>query len=378
MILNPMNLTASHRKLLVVDDEPLVRQTLDFCLRDDYEVIAVSSGEEALEAVRKEAFPVVILDLCMEGLSGIETLKKLKEIRETQNVIILTAYQTVESAMSAVNLGAFCYLTKPFEQARLRDAVARGFDAFDHQVAREREMKERLIHVHDAFFSLLCHEFNTPMNIVLGFSDLLAAAVTDPEQISWVEEIRKSGTHLHEILMEIVDYTAASHHAISGKQSLFNARELLSPLVSHFLQKDIVVEFAEGCSPTRLLSGPSESVLMLARKLISMAVHNGSRHVNVTSWVDAIDDGEKALLSIEVTGTGLSQKSLASVDMTELFEPFQSPGKNACRPQMAPGLELATSRKIAEYTGGTVEVFPAEEDELGLIAKIPVRLYSGT
>jgi len=373
-----MNLTASHRKLLVVDDEPLVRQTLDFCLRDDYEVVAVSSGEEALEAVRREPFPVVILDLCMEGLSGIETLKKLKEIRETQNVIILTAYQTVESAVSAVNLGAFCYLTKPFEQARLREAVARGFDAFDHQVARERELKERLIHVHDAFFSLLCHEFNTPMNIVLGFSDLLAASVTDPEQSSWVEEIRRSGTQLHEILMEIVDYTAASHHAISGKQSIFNAKELLSPLASHFLAKDIVVEFAEGCSPTRLLTGPSESVVMLTRKLISMAANNGSRHVSVTSWVDAIDDGKKALLNIEVTGTGLSGNSLAPVDMAEFFEPFQSPGKEARSQRMAPGLELATSRKIAEYAGGTVEIFPVEKDELGLIAKIPVQMYSGS
>lgn len=369
-----MNLTASPRKLLVVDDEPLVRQTLDFCLRDDYDVVAVASGEEALAAVRKESFPVIILDLCMEGLSGIETLKRLKEMREVQNVIILTAYQTLESAVSALNLGAFCYLTKPFEQARLREAVAQGFDAFDHQVARERDLQQRLVHVHDSFFSLLCHEFNTPMNIVLGFSDLLAAAVTDPEQSGWVEDIRKAGTHLHEILMEIVDYTAASHNAISGKKSVFCTKELLAPLAGYFSSKNVRVEFSEGCSPARLLTGPAESVKMIARKMISMAVHNNSGLICFDNWVDAVNGGGKAVLHMEVTGTGLSKSTMDQAAIESLFDPFQFPGNNADGQRMALGLELATCRKIAEYAGGSVDVFHAQNDELGLLAKIPVKL----
>lgn len=370
-----MNLTASPRKLLVVDDEPLVRQTLDFCLRDDYHVVAVASGEEALAAVRKETFPVIILDLCMEGLSGIETLKRLKEIREVQNVIILTAYQTLESAVSALNLGAFCYLTKPFEQARLREAVARGFDAFDHQVARERDLQQRLVHVHDSFFSLLCHEFNTPMNIVLGFSDLLAASVTDPEQSGWVEDIRKAGTHLHEILMEIVDYTAASHHAISGKASTFCPKELLTPLIGYFKSKNTVMELSEGCSPSRLLTGPAESVTMLTRKMVSMASHNNSSRIRVDNWVDAVNGGGKAILHIEVTGTGLSKAGMDPAAIESLFDPFQFPVDSAGGQRMALGLELATSRKIAEYAGGSVDFFHAENDELGLLAKIPVTLF---
>lgn len=369
-----MKLTTPHRKLLVVDDEPLVRQTLDFCLRDDYEVVAVASGEEAVAAVRKEAFPVVILDLCMEGLSGIETLKRLKEVRETQNVIILTAYQTLESAVNALNMGAFCYLTKPFEQARLREAVARGFDAFDHQVLREREMKERLLHVHDAFFSLLCHEFNTPMNIVLGFSDLLASSISDPEQSSWVEEIRKSGSHLHEILMEIVDYTAASHNAIAGKQSVFSPGELLAPLAALYGSKNIRVDISEGCFPTRVLTGPAESVVLIARKLVSMAAHNHSRRVFIETWLDGLDSGGDALLCIEVTGTGLSQKSFDPQSLADLFEPYHVSNPHAAKQPIAIGLELATSRKIAEFAGGTVGIFRAQNDEFGLIAKIPVRI----
>lgn len=367
-----MNFTASHRKLLVVDDEPLVRQTLDFCLRDDYEVHSVASGEEAIAAVKKEPFPVVILDLCMKGLSGLETLKKLKEIREEQNVIILTAYQTLENAVSALNLGAFCYLTKPFEQVRLREAVAQGFDAFDHQMIREKETKERLHHIHDTFFSMLCHEFNTPMNIVLGFSDLLAASVTDHEQSAWVEEIRRSGTHLHDILMEIVDYTAASHNALSGRKSTFCPKELLDQLVGQFADRNIQLLVSEGCAPTRLVTGPSESVTLIARKLISMAAHNNSKRVSIDTWVDAFGSQGKAVLHIEVTGTGLSQDG---TDRDSLFEPFRA-GLDTSGQRMALGLELATSRKIAEFAGGTIEAFRAENNEFGLLALIPVQLFS--
>ncbi len=369
-----MNLTLAHRKVLVVDDEPQVRQTLDFCLRDEYEIVSVASGEEALAAARKESYPVIILDLCLEGLSGLETLKKLKEIRETQNVIILTAFQTAESAVSALNLGAFCYLTKPFEDMELREAVARGVDAFDHQVAREREMKERLLHVHDAFFSMLCHEFNTPMNIVLGFSDLLAASLTDPEQVAWLEEIRKSGSQLHGILMEVVDYTAASHHADTGQHSIFCPRELLTPLVANFEARSICVTVSEGCSPSRSVSGPSRAVFLIARKLVSMASHGKPSNISLCTWVDAMDDGLKALLHLEVTGTGLFPERLDPEILAELFEPYRSSSSHVSGERMALGLELATSRKIAEYSAGSIEVFPAENDELGFLAKIPVRL----
>lgn len=355
----------------MVDDEPLVRQTLDFCLRDDYQVHAVASGEEAIAAVKKEPFPVVILDLCMKGLSGLETLKKLKEIRAEQNVIILTAYQTLENAVSALNLGAFCYLTKPFEQVRLREAVAQGFDAFDHQVLREKEMKERLHHIHDTFFSMLCHEFNTPMNIVLGFSDLLASSVTDHEQSAWVEEIRRSGTHLHDILMEIVDYTAASHNAISGRKSTFCPKELLDQLVGQFADRNIQLVVSGGCAPTRLVTGPSESVTLIARKLIGMAAHNNSKRICIDTWVDAFGSGGKAILHIEVTGTGLSQ---AGSDRESLFEPYREPGRDSSGQRMALGLELATSRKIAEFAGGTIEAFRANNNEFGLLAMVPVQL----
>ncbi len=116
-----------HRKVLVVDDEPLVRETLDYCLNDEYDITAAASGEEAIELAKQDDFPVVLLDLRMDGISGLETLRRLKQLHASQNVVILTAYESTESAIEALNLGAYSYLTKPFRQNRLKEVISRAF-----------------------------------------------------------------------------------------------------------------------------------------------------------------------------------------------------------------------------------------------------------
>jgi CheY-like chemotaxis protein len=217
-----------HRKVLVVDDEPLVRETLDYCLNDEYDITAAASGEEAIELSKQEDFPVVLLDLRMDGISGLETLRRLKQLHAMQNVVILTAYESTESAIEALNLGAYSYLTKPFRQNRLKEVISKGIQDYDQNTRRTREMQQRLMGVHDNFLSLLCHEFNTPLTSILGFSELLSEVDLDEEQKAWVHNIQNSGSHLHDILMEIVDYIGASHLASEGVKEDFTLRNVLS------------------------------------------------------------------------------------------------------------------------------------------------------
>jgi CheY-like chemotaxis protein len=362
------------RKLLVVDDEPLVRQTLRLCLQDEYEVTTVASGEEAIEASLREPFPVVILDLCMEGLSGLETLKRLKKIRAVQNVIILTAYESTESAISALNFGAFNYLTKPFERGRLKQVVSRGFDAYDQQSLRKQEMQQRLMSVHDTFFSLMCHEFNTPLHVILGYADLLSQCLKDPEHLSWAREIHQSGDYLHDILMEVIDYIAASHLATAGIESEFRAAELLEPMVDTFRETGVDVQldtdFAQGVT----MVGPSKSIFLIARKLVRMASHQ-SRNIRVEVRIEAgARAGSDARLSIEVTGTGARVQPGRQSELERLFEPYRFHPDDAAGSRSSLGLELATCRKIAEYAHGSVDSIFSSNGEIGLMAEIPVTL----
>lgn len=357
----------------MVDDEPLVRETLEFCLEDSYDVTAVSSGEEAIAASQREDFPVVILDLCMQGLSGLETLKRLKKIREEQNIIILTAYQSMESAITALNLGAFNYLTKPFDRSDLKEVIARGFEVYDQQIYRSRDLRRRLMSVHDTFFSLLCHEFNTPLNVILGFGEMLGDNISDAEHRAWVEEIKKSGHHLHEVLMEIVDYIGASNLAEAGMEKEFELGVLFAEVAAAFRDQEVEVRYPDRPLLQWKLRGPAQSIQVITRKLVRMASHKSSR-ISLSVRAESLDESGDARLRLEVTGTGLTRSHLKGKNLEQLFEPYEFTIVNSSGQRASLGLELATCRKIAEYAKGSVSGFFNSRGELGIAAEVGVKI----
>jgi ActR/RegA family two-component response regulator len=118
----------SKRKILVVDDEITVAKSIrQAILSDDYAVDTALSGEEALKKDKENAYDLVITDLMMPGISGLNLLKALKEARPAVNVIMVTGYPTIKTAVESVKMGAFDYLPKPFTPADLRGLVARAF-----------------------------------------------------------------------------------------------------------------------------------------------------------------------------------------------------------------------------------------------------------
>ena len=102
-------------RVLIVDDEPLMRNFLAEALkRDSYEVSVAENGKRALSLVKSHSFDLVITDMKMPEMSGLELLRKVKEILPSAIVIVMTAFGTIENAVEAMRLGAFTYLLKPF------------------------------------------------------------------------------------------------------------------------------------------------------------------------------------------------------------------------------------------------------------------------
>jgi two-component system response regulator PilR (NtrC family) len=123
-------MTASkHGTILVVDDEEIMREILETLLtREGYEVKLAASGAEGLEMARALPFDAAIVDIMMPGLDGIATLDELKRIDEDLAVIIITAYASVESAISAMKAGAFDYVTKPFKNEEVLVVVRNAME----------------------------------------------------------------------------------------------------------------------------------------------------------------------------------------------------------------------------------------------------------
>jgi DNA-binding NtrC family response regulator len=103
--------------ILLVDDEKSVRTTLAILLQKmGYRVEESSSGADAIEKLKSQFFDLVITDLKMEPVDGIQVLKNVKEINPSSEVVVMTAYSTVESGVEAIKLGAYDYIQKPFEK----------------------------------------------------------------------------------------------------------------------------------------------------------------------------------------------------------------------------------------------------------------------
>jgi len=113
-------------KILIVDDEQIMRESLAGWLsRDDHEVDTASSGEEALEKLKDSRFDILLVDIKMDGISGLEVLKQVKENDPDVAVIMITAYGSIPTAIEAIKNGAYDYLLKPFEPAELGVLIER-------------------------------------------------------------------------------------------------------------------------------------------------------------------------------------------------------------------------------------------------------------
>jgi DNA-binding NtrC family response regulator len=118
------------RRVMVLDDEPIVCERLSSTLeKSNIEVETFTSPNEAIKRITEEFFPVLITDLKMKELDGIEILKMVQKISSPTKVIIITGFATVEKAKEALKIGAYDFIAKPFKLSQLRDLVEKALNA---------------------------------------------------------------------------------------------------------------------------------------------------------------------------------------------------------------------------------------------------------
>lgn len=174
--------------LLVVDDEEGPRQSLRMVFRNDFNVHTVDNGEKALAYARTHIVHIAILDIRMSGSTGIEVLQGLKEIDRRIEVIMLTAYETLETARQALRLGACDYLSKPFDLSTVRNTAARALhlrkisDTLAGTAERLAELNNRLgdialreemARTTNEIYAGVIHDLNNPLTVITGYVQLL-------------------------------------------------------------------------------------------------------------------------------------------------------------------------------------------------------------
>jgi len=131
-------------KILLADDDRSLRRVLQFKLEQNgYQVTAVEDGASALDALKSDEFDLLLSDIKMPGMDGIQLLERAKQQQPTLKIILITAHATVSQAVQAVKLGAFDYITKPFEDEELLVTIEKALE-FRKLETENRKLRKRL------------------------------------------------------------------------------------------------------------------------------------------------------------------------------------------------------------------------------------------
>ena len=279
--------------LLVVDDEEGPRTSLKVVFKNNFEVLLASNGNDAVKLARDNKVDIAILDILMHGMSGVDVLRELKQIDEDIEVIMLTAYETLETARQALRLGAREYLNKPFDIAALRTAASnaltkrRANKELKSAHSRLKELQEEIARsaggnaatrAGDTAGNIL-HDLNSPLTVINGFVELInkqfgkVASIEGDEfekMKSSMARVQGQVIRCMEISRRYLGIRRAAHEAVSESTAvnevLVDMQELLSKHPS-----------AEGCELTireleehthAAISGPD-----LLRVLINLALN---------------------------------------------------------------------------------------------------------
>jgi len=164
----------SKQRILIVDDEEIVRYSLvNILSARGYDVEGVASAEDALSRLYTKDYNLVLTDLLMEGMDGLELLENVKVITPRTMVIVITGYGSIKTAVQALRLGVYDYLLKPCDEEELLLRISR---ALEMQAYGDQQKRTQEANAISKTTVTLSDQINTPLNIILGNIELLQLA----------------------------------------------------------------------------------------------------------------------------------------------------------------------------------------------------------
>ena len=166
-------------KILVIEDESLVRQSYDDMLNFfGYEVESVPNGREGMSRITKNDYDIVVTDLNMPEMNGIDVLKYIKKKKPYIEVIVITGYATLENAIEAMKVGAYDYFAKPIDIEHVRIVLSKCVKQIQSRRENEelRSLTQRLKELNelkDKFITITNHELRTPVTVLKGYIELI-------------------------------------------------------------------------------------------------------------------------------------------------------------------------------------------------------------
>ncbi len=327
--------------VLLVDDEPRFREILAKRLRHrGVSVEEAPGGEEALESMRREAKEVVVLDVKMPGLDGIETLRRLKTAHPECEVILLTGHASPQDGVEGIKAGAFDYLSKPVEFEHLLRKITQARNKierlraerreaeFREQIRRQMAVAERLAAL-GTLASGVAHEINNPLAVIQDSAGWLQQILEKPETADMprredfaqaLARIQRAVGRARTITRQLLQ---AVHNPAGDSLETVHLREVSLPAIAEEALALVRREAAdrglalalEASDPPPLAWTDPALLLQVILNLLNNALQATDSGGRVTLRLGV--KGEHAVLAVEDTGRGIPPEHL-----NRIFEPF--------------------------------------------------------
>ncbi|MDD4859123.1 MAG: ATP-binding protein [Dehalococcoidales bacterium] len=358
--------------IIVVEDEKGARTTLCGILEEaGYTVIGWERGADALAGICGSPFDVIITDLRLPDASGTEILEAAKDINPDAAVIMMTGYATIETAIDAVNQGAYAYFVKPVNPEEIKTTIANALrqqrlsrenkrlvDSLQHSNKLLHEVNEELRKATQAkseFLAHMSHELRTPLNVIIGFSELMLDEVPgkiNGEQRQCLTDIMEGGRHLLGLINDILDLSkieAGKMELVLGSVSLASVissvtNEMRSITVPRRQALEVYIE--PGLPQVRADGAKIRQVLLnLLGNAAKFTPEGGAIKIK------AVRNGEWCEVSVIDNGIGIKKEN-----HTRIFEEFIQIDMPVAQNKGGSGLGLTIARRIVEKHGGHIRV----------------------
>ncbi len=355
------------KTVLVVDDSLTIRmQVKDMLAAEGYRVMLAKDGEACLDILKGSIPDIILLDIVMPGINGLEVCKIIKGNDQLKDIpiLMLTHVSDAANKIAGLKAGADDYVTKPFsiEELNVRISSILQTRTLQKELINAREVAEASAQAKASFLANMSHEIRTPMNGVIGFTDLLLETEVNEDQRTYLETIKRSGDLLLAIINDILEFSKLESGEIIFEEIKLHLCQVMEDVINlikpKLYGKSVKISYKmEPDVPLFVMGDPHR-----LRQILLNILGNAAKFTEkggITAKVSIKDKKDNlVLLHFELgdTGIGISKDKVESI-----FNLFTQADSSTTRRFGGTGLGLSITRKIARKMGGDCWV----ESEIG-------------
>jgi two-component system sensor histidine kinase/response regulator len=361
---SPNGAPVESEKVLVIDDEESVVRTLsDFLAAHGYDVLTAVNSRQALGLIHEHKFAVVISDLRLPDMNGVELLEQVAEADPEAVFIIMTGYASVQSAVEAMKKGAYDYVVKPFSLYELENTIRHGLER--RRLARENielsQLMKKLIEIDQIksnIVSTVSHEFRTPLMSIKGYLAMLAKTSEDGKAIgdnekTWLKAMKDNLDRLDMLILNLLLMTEANTGGLFLAQEEVDIGQVIDDSIARLdtLSRTKEVEVRFKGQPEETIVGDAEKLGVAVTNLIENAIKFNLDSGHVEVGISTTADPAGVRISVLDSGIGIADEKVPAI-----FDSFTQVDMTHTRRFPGAGLGLPVAKAIVEAHGGTIDV----------------------